>query len=46
MNDAKEHIIIIIIIIIIVKSGRQCKAERERCTSYQSDDPRPTIKTY
>ena len=33
-------------IIIIIKNGRQCKAERERCTLYQSEDPSPTIPTY
>ena len=38
--------IIIIIIIIIIKNGRQCKAEREWCTPYQSEDPSPTIPTY
>ena len=34
-------IIIIIIIIIIIKKGRQCKAEREWYTPYQSEDPSP-----
>ena len=38
--------IIIIIIIIIIKKGRQCEAEREWCTPYQSEDPSPTIPTY
>ena len=37
---------IIIIIIIIIKKGRQCKAEREWYTPYQSEDPSPTIPTY
>ena len=32
--------------IIIIKKGRQCKAEREWCTHYQSEDPSPTIPTY
>ena len=36
----------IIIIIIIIKKGRQCKAEREWYTPYQSEDPSPTIPTY
>ena len=36
----------IIIIIIIIKRGRQCKAEREWYTPYQSEDPSPTIPTY
>ena len=35
-----------VIIIIIIKKGRQCKAEREWCTPYQSEDPSPTIPTY
>ena len=35
-----------LIIIIIIKKGRQCKAEREWCTPYQSEDPSPTIPTY
>ena len=39
-------IIVIIIIIIINKRGRQCKAEREWYTPYQSEDPSPTIPTY
>ena len=30
-----------IIIIIIIKKGRQCKAERERYTPYQFEDPSP-----
>ena len=34
-----------IIIIIIIIKGRQCKAEREWCTPYQSEDPSPTIPT-
>ena len=36
----------IIINIIIIKRGRQYKAEREWYTSYQSEDPSPTIPTY
>ena len=32
--------------IIIIKKCRQCKAERERCTPYQSEDPSPIIPTY
>ena len=39
-NEAKR------MIIIIIKKGRQCKAERELCTPYQSKDPSPTIPTY
>ena len=39
-------IIIIIINIIIIKKGRQCKAEREWYTPYQSEDPSPTIPNY
>ena len=35
-----------LIIIIIIKKSRQCKAEREWFTSYQSEDPSPTIPTY
>ena len=34
-------IIFIIIIIIIIKRRRQCKAEREWYTPYQSEDPSP-----
>ena len=34
------------IFIIIIKKGRQCKAERELYTPYQSEDPSPTILTY
>ena len=34
-------IIIIIVIIILIKKGRQCKAEREWYTPYQSEDPSP-----
>ena len=33
------------IIITIIKSGRQCKAEIEWYTPYQSEDPWPTIPT-
>ena len=29
----------------IIKKGRQCKAEREWYTPYQSQDPSPTIPT-
>ena len=36
----------IIIIIIIIIKGRQCKAGRERLTSYQSEDPNPTTPTH
>ena len=36
----------LVIIIIIIKKGRQCKAEREWYTPYQSEDPSPTIPTY
>ena len=32
--------------IIIIKRGRQCKAEREWYTPYQSEEPSPTIPTY
>ena len=28
------------------KSGRQCKAGRERFTPYKSEDPSPTMPTY
>ena len=38
--------IIIIIIIIIIKRGRQCKAEGEWYTPYQSEDASPTIPTF
>ena len=41
-----QHIIIIVIIIIIIKIGQQCKAERERYTPYQSEDPSLPIPTY
>ena len=41
-----NEIIIIIIIIIIIKRGRQCKAEREWYSAYQSEDPSPTISTF
>ena len=37
---------IIIIIIIIIKKDWQCKAGRGRLTSYQSEDPSPTLPTY
>ena len=36
----------IIIITIIIKRGRQCKAEREWYTPYQSEDDSPKIPTY
>ena len=39
-------LIYIFIIIIIIKRGRQCKAEREWYTLYQSEDPSPTIPTF
>ena len=45
-TDYVWYVIIIIIIIIIIKKGRQCKAEREWYTPYQSEDPSPTIQTY
>ena len=32
--------------IIIIKKVWQCKAEREWCILYQSEDPSPTIPTY
>ena len=35
-----------VIIIIIIKKVRQCKAEREWYTPYQSEDQSPTIPTY
>ena len=35
-----------IIIGIIIKKSRQCKAESEWYTPYQSEDPNPTIPTY
>ena len=38
--------IIIIIIIIIIRKGWQCKAGRERLTSYHSEDPNPTTPTH
>ena len=31
---------------IIIKKGRQCEAEREWYTPYQSEDPSPTMPTY
>ena len=34
------------LVIIIIKKGRQCKAEREWYTPYQSEDPSSTIPTY
>ena len=34
------------IIIIIIKKGWQCKAGRERLTTYQSEDPNPTTPTH
>ena len=37
---------IIINIIIIIKKTWQCKAGRERLTSYQSEDPNPTTPTH
>ena len=40
------HNIYKLFIIIIIKKGRQCKAEREWYTPYQSEDPIPTIPTY
>ena len=33
------------VVIIIIKRGWQCKAGRERLTSYQSKDPNPTTPT-
>ena len=35
-----------IIIMVIIKKDRQCKAGRGRLTSYQSEDPSPTLPTY
>ena len=35
-----------IIIIIIIKKDWQCKAVRGRLTTYQSEDPSPTLPTY
>ena len=40
------YVCIMYIIIIIIKKGRQCKAEREWYTPYQSEDPSPTTPTY
>ena len=37
---------IFIIIIIIIKRGWQCKAGRERLTSYESEDPNPTTSIH
>ena len=34
------------IFIFVIKKGRQCKAERESYTPYQSEDSSPTIPTY
>ena len=36
----------VIIIIIIIKKDRQFKAGSGRLTSYQSEDPSPTLPTY
>ena len=33
-------------LLLLLKKGRQCKAEREWYTPYQSEDPSPTIPTY
>ena len=33
----------VLLTFIIVKKGRQCKAQREWCTPYQSENPSPTI---
>ena len=38
-------VIIVIIIIIIIKTGRQCKAGKERSTLFQSKDSSPTVPT-
>ena len=46
LSELHATLLIKIIIIIIIKKGRQCKAEREWYTSYQSEDPSPTIPTY
>ena len=40
------HWVAIIVLFIIIKKGRQCKAEREWYTPYQSEDPSPTTPTY
>ena len=37
---------IFIIIIIIIKKDWQCKTRRGILTTYQSDDPIPTLPTY
>ena len=34
------------LLLLLLKKGRQCKAEREWYTPYQSEDPSPTIPTY
>ena len=36
----------ILLIIIVIKKSWQRKAERERLTPYQSEDPSPTIPTH
>ena len=43
-NEHHQRCIIVIIIIIII--GWQCKAGRERSTSYQSEDPNPTTPAH
>ena len=45
-SQPNENKIIIHNKIIIIKKSRQCKAEREWNTPYQSKDPSPTIPTY
>ena len=35
-----------LLLLLLLKKGRQCKAEREWYTPYQSEDPSPTIPTY
>ena len=37
---------IILILLLLVKKVFECKAERERLTPYQSEDPNPTTPTH
>ena len=38
--------IILLLLSLLLKKGQQCKAEREWCTPYQSEDTSPTMSTY
>ena len=43
--EERRNTLSLLLLLLLFKKGRQCKAEIEWCTPYQSEDPSPTIPT-